>query len=321
VAEDEKEPSDLIDALKSDVNLIVVGTAIGFAILSGSFLPLILAAGLEMAGLPLLERYQRYQRARQREKERTEKEQNELVHMLDAMPELERQHYRALQSLAGEIRNNYKQMTSTSQALLQQLSDKLDVLLSFYLRMRYSLSRLASYFRTTQPDRIHERIAMLEHEMAASGAERVQQVKARTRAVLLKRLERYAKAQENRELINAQTETIQEVLHLLRDQSYSMRDPRSIAEQVDGLISSAEETERGVKDLEEILGEDKEMALLGGLGMDDVGTDIEAELEKGRVAAPPPLPASPSPRVREAMRDPSAIPPTHPPPPRKKTRN
>ena len=70
-----------------------------------------------------------------------------------------------------------------------------------------------------------------------SGPERVQQIKARTRAVLEKRLERYKKAVENRELIDAQTETVQEVLQLLRDQSYSMRDPRSITEQLDGLVS------------------------------------------------------------------------------------
>jgi hypothetical protein len=43
-----------------------------------------------------------------------------------------------------------------------------------------------------------------------------------------------------------------EVLQLLRDQSYSMRDPREITSQLDGLVSSAEETERGVRDMEEI---------------------------------------------------------------------
>jgi hypothetical protein len=307
--DDEKNP--LLAALKSDVNLIALGTAVGFAVLSGSFLPLLIAAGLELACLPLLERYHRYQRALAIEKERAQKKQSEVSDMLMAMPEVERQHFRELQSLAAEIRRNYQTMTTTSQVLLSQLSDKLDVLLAFYLRMRYSLSRYGAYFRTTSQDRILERMAMLEHEMA-KGTERVQQVKARTRAVLAKRLERYQKAIENKELISAQTETIQEVLHLLRDQSYSMRDPRSIAEQVDGLIHSAEETERGVKDLEEILGNDDESALLGGFT-----DDIEAELDRGRLAeerdavvdeAPPP------PRARMAHTP--GTPP--PPPPRKK---
>ena len=126
--------------------------------------------------------------------------------------------------------------------------------------------------------------------------------------MLGKRLERYQKAVENRDVIAAQTETIQEVLHLLRDQSYAMRDPRSISDQVDGLISSAEETERGVKDLEEILADDDEGALLGTFGDDD----IEAELEQGRAAAAPDADPAP-PRARMAQ-----TPGRRPPPPRKK---
>ena len=300
----EEEPNPLVAALTSDVNLIALGTAVGFAILSGSFLPLLLAAGLELTCLPLLERYHRYQRAREIESERARRKQTEVQDMLLAMPEVERQHYRELQSLAAEIRRNYQSMTSTSQILLSQLTDKLDVLLTHYLRMRHSLARYAAYFRTTSADRIEARMRILEGEMA-EGPEKVQQVKARTRAVLAKRLERFGKAVENRDLINAQTETIQEVLHLLRDQSYSMRDPRSIAEQVDGLISSAEETERGVKDLEDILTDDGEGALLATFDDDEdaavaeAGEAVAEPAPRGRTAvAPPPMPPAPPPRKK-----------------------
>ena len=299
----EDEPNPLLAALTSDVNLIALGTAVGFAILSGSFLPLLVAAGLELTCLPLLERYHRYQRAREIEKERAQRKAVEVHDMLLSMPEVERQHYRELQSVAAEIRKNYQSMTSTSQVLLAQLSDKLEVLLASYLRMRHSLARYAAYFRTTSEDRIRERMAMLEREMS-TGPARVQQVKARTHAVLAKRLDRFAKAVENRDLIHAQTETIQEVLHLLRDQSYSMRDPRSITEQVDGLISSAEETERGVKDLEDILTDDDE-AMLIGTAEDDIESELEAGRQRasGRTAPTPPVRIPP-------------LPETPPPPPR-----
>ena len=71
-------------------------------------------------------------------------------------------------------------------------------------------------------------------------------------------------------LVDAQTETVQEVLQLLRDQSYSMRDPRSITDQLDGLLSSAEETERGVRDMEELLSLDPDGLLGSGLeGLED----------------------------------------------------
>ena len=253
-----EEPNYLAHAFKSQYNLIGLGTALGFAILSANPLPLLVAAGLEMVVLPLISgnpRFQRLVRARlseEAEESRETRHRLESSEMLGSMPEAERQRHRDLGALAGEIRQNYKGMNSTSQMLLEQLVGKLDFLLSFHLRMRYSLSRYHAYFRSTDPERIQERIAMLDHEVS-TGPERVQQIKARTRAVLHKRLERYQKAIENRDLIEAQTETIQEVLQLLRDQSYSMRDPRSITDQLDGLVTAAEETERGVKDMEDLL--------------------------------------------------------------------
>ena len=307
-----EEPNYLAHAFKSQYNLIGLGTALGFAILSGTFLPIIVAAGVEMVVLPLVSgsgRFQRLVRARTSEEadeQDAARQRLESSEMLQFMPEVERARYRTLQALTNEIRQNYKGMDSSSQMLLEQLVEKLDFLLNFYLRMRYSLTRYHNYFNSTDPERIQERIAMLEHEMK-SGPERVQQIKARTRSVLEKRLDRYKKALENRDLIDAQTETVQEVLQLLRDQSYSMRDPRSITEQIDGLVSSAEETERGVKDMEDILALEHDMMAPGTLE-----ADIEQELQAGRPGVTSAAPATP---LRTRVPPPAGSPP---PPPRKK---
>jgi hypothetical protein len=170
--------------------------------------------------------------------------------------------------------------------LLDEVVRKLDFLLAFYLRMRSSVARYEEYFESTDPRRIQERMARLEQEMARS-AERVKQVKARTHAVLAKRMERYQKALENKQLVDAQTETVQEVLHLLRDQSYSMRDPRTITEQLDSLVTSAEETERGVRDMEELLGIEQD-------GMLSDVADTEAADTEAAAAAEPPVAREPA---------------------------
>jgi len=305
-----EEPNFLAHAFKSQYNLIGLGTALGFAVLSGTLLPIVVAAGVELIVLPLVSGNQRFQRlvrarvSQEEDQETAQRTQKEAWELLQCLTNPEQQRYRALQGLASEIRQNYKALDSTSQMLVEELVRKLDFLLSFYLRMRYSLMRYQAYFSTTDPERIQERIAMLEHEMS-SGPERIQQIKARTRSVLEKRLERYQKALENRQLVEAQTETVEEVLQLLRDQSYSMRDPRTITEQLDGLVSSAEDTERGVRDLEELMAIEKDALLTSG-------DDIEAELDAGRqaparTAGPPPIP-----RLREVP------PPAASAPPRKK---
>ena len=280
-----EEPNYLLEAFKSQYNLIGLGTAVGFAVLSGSFLPLLIAAGVELTVLPLMERLQRYHRARNREKYREEKRRGEREAMMQALTDGERRRYEELEGLAEEIRQNYGSLDSSSQMLLDEVVRKLDFLLSFYLRMRSSVSRYEEYFESTDPRRIQDRIARLDQEVAKSP-ERVRQVKARTRAVLEKRLQRYQKALENKQLVDAQTETVQEVLHLLRDQSYSMSDPRTITEQLDSLVVSAEETERGVRDMEELLGIEQD----GAFG---VLTDEDSELE----AEPPPA-ATERPPVR-----------------------
>jgi DNA repair exonuclease SbcCD ATPase subunit len=307
-----EEPNYLAHAFKSQYNLIGLGTALGFAVLSGTLFPLLVAAGVDLVVLPLVSgspRFQRLVRARVSQEEdqaAAERTQTEASEVLQLLPDSERHRYRALHGVTAEIRQNYKALDSTSQMLVEELVRKLDFLLSFYLRMRYSLMRYHAYFATTDPERIQERMAMLDHEMSA-GPERVQQIKARTRQVLEKRLERYQKALENRQLVEAQTETVEEVLQLLRDQSYSMRDPRTITEQLDGLVSSAEDTERGVRDLEELLAIEKDALLPGG---DDIETELEAgRRDSARVASPT---ASPVPRLREVP------PPVSSAPPRKK---
>jgi hypothetical protein len=305
----EPEPNYQLDAFKSQYNLIGLGTAVGFAILSGSFLPMLVAAGLELTLLPFAERWARYRRAKERDQAEKQRRLTENSDMLNALTHDERQRYRTLEVLAGEIRANYKGLDSSSQVLLDDLVRKLEFLLAFYLRMRYSLMRYISYFSTTDADEIRYRIGELEKEIG-SGPERVRAIKARTRAVLQKRLERWGKAKENKDMIEAQTETVQEVLRLLRDQSYSIRDPRSITEQLDGLVSSAEETERGVKDMEDLLQMQHDLVLPP---VHDAG--IEAELERGRVASQPQGErAAPSPRLRV----PPIPTPGSPPPPRKK---
>ncbi|HEY7515391.1 MAG TPA: hypothetical protein VIC87_12980, partial [Vicinamibacteria bacterium] len=301
-----EEPNYLSLAFKSQYNLISLGTAIGFALLSANPLPLLLVLGAQMIVLPLVagsERYQRAIKAKLMEDERQQKQANrrlEASEMLRALSDQERNRYRGLETLAAEIRENYQSLDASSQSLLDEVVSKLDFLIAFYLRMRYSVARYEAYFQTTDPERIRHRLTSLEREMA-QGPERVRAIKARTANVLKKRMERYEKALENRQLVDAQTETVLEVLQLLRDQSYSMRDPREITAQLDGLVSAAEETERGVRDMEDILSTEDELLLGGSLA------GLEADLEGA---------GGPAPGSRPVAKVPVSAPPSAEPVPR-----
>ena len=57
-----EDPNYLAHAFRSQYNLIGLGTAIGFALLAGSGLPLLLAVGVQLAVLPLVAGSDRFQR-------------------------------------------------------------------------------------------------------------------------------------------------------------------------------------------------------------------------------------------------------------------
>jgi hypothetical protein len=252
------EPNYLAHAFRSRYNLAGLVLAAALVALTRSTLVLVVAALAEAAVLTLVsgdERFRRVVRARllaRGERAPALPSGTSPAEMLPLLPDAERQRFRALQGLTDEIRQNYRGMDASSQVLVDELVGKLDFLLDSYLRTRFALSRYAGYLRTAEPARIEARIAEIEAEMRAAP-ERIRQVKSRTHAVLKERLDRCRRAVENRDLVEAQMEGVQEMLQLLRDQSYSVRDPRGIADRVDGLIRSAEETERSMKDLEEIL--------------------------------------------------------------------
>ena len=152
-----EEPNYLSLAFKSQYNLITLGTAIGFALLSANPLPVLLVLGAQMIVLPLVagsERYQRAIKAKLMEDERQQKQASrrlEASEMLRALSDQERHRYRGLETLAAEIRENYQGLDASSQSLLDEVVSKLDFLIAFYLRMRYSVARYEAYFQTDGP--------------------------------------------------------------------------------------------------------------------------------------------------------------------------
>ncbi|MCI0351429.1 MAG: hypothetical protein L0Z53_18555, partial [Acidobacteriales bacterium] len=101
--------------------------------------------------------------------------------------------------------------------------------------------------------------------------------------VLQKRLERYDKVLENSKVLAAQIQALEDVLDLIRDQSFTMKDPQQISDQLDTLVTDVEQTEESIREMEAIYALAGEPSLLSGAG---------------RAAAPPPSAGPPRQRTR-----------------------
>jgi hypothetical protein len=241
------------EALKWQYNWIGLAGAAAFALVSGTGFPLVLVAGLELiyvAVVPQSSQFRRLVRSWQYAEEKRRIDVN-LQAMYQQIPPEMQVRYGRLDQLCRGIRENYGQLSSTSQMFVKQMQDRLDGLLQGYLRLLHSLHQHLEYLRVTDPNRIQQELAGLQRSLASDPV-KVQEINRKRIEILTKRLEKFGKIHENCDVINAQCAATEDVLQLIRDQSVTLHDPQQVSDQLEGLVHDVETTEETVREMESI---------------------------------------------------------------------
>jgi len=207
--------------------------------------------------MPRQERFRRAVRARRAAEHARPPSQRELFQLLSRTSQ---RRYVRLRNLQQQIQSNYQKLSYASQGLLESHLHKIENLLRSYLNLLYQKERYEQYLGNTSEDRLAEAIQLLQQDMA-DDAPRVRSIKERRKRILEQRLERIKKARENLEIIEAQLDTIDDVIQYIHEQSLTLRNPEEITFQLDTLLSEVEETESTVAQIEDIF--TSPMALAG----------------------------------------------------------
>lgn len=240
-------------ALKWQYNWIGLAGAAAFALLSGTGLPLVLAAGLELIYISLVpqsSRFRRLVRSWQYAEEKRRREMQLRDMFLEMPPEM-RTRYADLDKTCRDIRANYLRLSATSQMLVQQVEEKLNGLAQSYLRLLHSAHQHREYLRTTDLETIKQEIAQVQRSLA-SDSPKVQEINRKRIEILNKRVEKFEKIRGNCEVVDAQCAAIEDVLELIRDQSVTMRDPQEVSDHLESLMHDVEQTEETVRQVEAI---------------------------------------------------------------------
>jgi len=243
-----------------------------FALVSGTALPILLAAGFELMYLALVpqsSRFRRLVRSWQLADEQL-KHQEKLNEMLRNLPAEMQSRYVHCAQICGSIRTNFSQLSSQSQIFLQQIDTRLQGLLSGYARLLFALAQQQQYLKSTGQDDIKREITSLEKSLK-SEPPRVQEINQKRIEILNKRLEKFDKISENRKVVDAQCAAVEDVLMLVRDQSVTMRDPQQVSDRLDSLVHDVEQTEQTVQQVETIFS-DLSPDLDGLMSLDDGST-------------------------------------------------
>jgi len=265
-------------ALKWQYNWIGLAGAAAFALVSGTGLPLVLAAGLEMIYVAVVPQSSRFRRLVRSWKYAADKREHQkhLDEMQRNLPTEMRSRYAFVQFVAETIRTNYSQLSYASQVFAAQMQHKLDGLLESYVRLLYTAFTHREYLKSLNSDQVRGELAHLEKSLEKDPP-KVREINQQRIEILRKRLAKFEKIVENRQVIDAQCAAIEDVLQLIRDQSVTMRDPQEVSAQLDHLVADVEQTEQSVREMEEIF------ALTGPDAADELPTPEQSPPPRNRV--------------------------------------
>jgi hypothetical protein len=271
------------EAFHLQYNWIALAGAGVFAVISGSFLPIILAGGVELMYLAMVPQNFRFQRLVRSWKfaEEQQKHQQTLNQMLQALsPEMQSRYIHSAQVCAS-IRANFAQFSSTSQIFLQQIDSRLQGLLNGYARLLTAAAQQQQYMKMTDENQIKREIAGLQKALS-TDPQKVQDINKKRIEILSKRLEKYDKICENQKVVDAQCAAVEDVLLLVRDQSVTMRDPQQVSERLDSLVHDVEQTEQTVQQVEAIFS-DISPDMEGLMSLDDTSTATTSSTARTRI--------------------------------------
>lgn len=249
----DSEPSYIKEAFKWQYNLIALGGAAALSVISVSPLPIILAAGAELmylASIPNIPAFQRLVRS-WRYADEKKAHDDRLREMQFALPPEVRDRVRSLEMFRAAIRRNYARLSSTSQAFIGQIETQLQGLMTAFIRLANSDVQHVQYLQTTDVNAIRNEVKYLKDSLAKNST-KVQEINRKRIEILEKRLEKYVKIRENRQVIDAQCRAIEDVLQLIHDQSITMTDPQQVSDRLESLVKDVEQTEESVREMEAI---------------------------------------------------------------------
>ncbi len=261
-------------------NLAFLAAILGTTLALGQLLPaafdlaLVLGAAAELLILGILPNNRRF---RNIVKARWTKEMAKPPSSREIYAELSRENQRRyvkLRDRQKKIEANYRKFSYVSQGLLNGHKKKIDGLLTSCLKMMLQQERYTLYSTRVQEREVLDDMTQLREEMQVAS-EYVRRVKLRRFKVLEQRLARFKKSQEHLEILNAQIETIEDVIDYIHEQSITLQNPEQISVQLDVLLADVEEAESSLSQIESVFGNQA----LSGLGKFDP-LDLEDEPQR-----------------------------------------
>jgi hypothetical protein len=211
------------------------------------------ASGIYLAMLSIVPSFRRVVASNQSAQELLEDgSPEERERLVAELAPSQREHWMVLGELREKILANYRQLPG-GRVMAASSEPRLDGLLTSFLRLLSTLNSYRKYLNASDRKSIELELAGLEAEVAEETNPRLKDVKQRRAEILKKRIQRFAQAEESRQVVSHQLASIEDVLRLTHEQSIAIRDPEAVARQLEVLTTEVEATEETVREMERFM--------------------------------------------------------------------
>jgi hypothetical protein len=120
---------------------------------------------------------------------------------------------------------------------------KLDELAVQYLKMLAALTEYDQYLSLVDPAGIQQQLEEAEAHQDSASSEAVSQARSKQVLLLQTRLERYQRAEQQMQLIQAQCKNVEATMKLLVDQAMTAQDAQRVGKDIDEVLANIESSE------------------------------------------------------------------------------
>jgi hypothetical protein len=232
-------------AFANQYNAILLGAAGVFALVTFSWVPLIIGAGVEALWL-VLGTDTPFFRAwveRQENDEAKQELAQQAAHALATLAPAYVERFRALEQIAQDINRMADDNPSLETRLIQGEMDKLGKLLNSFLQMATMHQRLSSYLAQNSETEIQRDINRCEQALAAEKEREVRDSLQQSLGLAQKRMRQHTSIESAYKVVSVKMDTLEKSFRYLRSHILAIGKREELAEEIDGLILGVQSVE------------------------------------------------------------------------------
>ena len=248
-------------AVVNQYQIILVAGAAALAVATVSPLPFLLLLGGEFMVMPFM--FERLKRRLEIEKKYAARQTETLSQneRYDPLHPDQKLRYDGLKKLCRQIQGNYSGLTTASQGILAEYTDKFEAILATCLRRLWLVRKYDSMIHAFDVDKVKAETEKLRESLAAPGlAPRVADAWKQNLEIKEKLLAAVDRNVANREALLAELDSLDSLFQLLLQKSLAATDARAFSEEMDSLLSQADQDAASVQEMEQLLGSMPELS-------------------------------------------------------------